>query len=69
MRPVVVSSLLVFLFQAGAGAWSQENRSGDSLAIRSRETCGAANQTLPKWAFEQKSPEQAVQLLPMRQPE
>ena len=63
IRPAVVSSLLVFLFQAGAGAWSQEKRPGDSFAIRSPEICGAANQTLPKWAFEQESPEQAVQLL------
>ena len=63
MRPVVASSLLVFLFQTGAWTRSQENRSGDSLAIRSPEICGAANQTLPKWAFEQESPEQAVQLL------
>lgn len=61
IRPVVISSLLVFLFQAGA--WPQENRSGDSWAIRSREICGAANQTLPKWAYEQESPEQAVRLL------
>ena len=58
-----MSSLLVFLFQAGAGAWSQENRPGDSFAVRSREICGAANQTLPKWAFEQESPERAVQQL------
>lgn len=58
-----MSSLLVFLVQAGAGAWSQENRPGDSFAVRSREICGAANQTLPKWAFEQESPERAVRLL------
>ncbi len=66
VRPVVVSSLLVFLFQAATGAWSQENRSGDSWAIRSREICGAANQALPKWAFEQESPEQAVRVLQNR---
>ena len=63
LRPVVASSLLVFLLQTGAQARSQENRSGDSWDTRSGEICGAANQTLPKWAFEQESPEQAVQLL------
>ena len=63
VRPVIASSLLVFLILAGTGAWSQQNRSGDSWTIRSQEVCGAANQTLPKWAFEQKSPEQAVRVL------